>query len=134
MASTPIIRYYDHLRLVYEVQTRMRELRRNSESGGEGGSEENRQKQQDQTPGTSKQAPVHKDWGSRIDPPQQSVEPGAGPDLGPNSIDSELLEASLRFQARPTTPATKTSLCGPGPAHSGGSVQEIRERSTTWTA
>ena len=28
MASTPIIRYYDHLRLVYEVQTRMRELRR----------------------------------------------------------------------------------------------------------
>ena len=134
MASTPIIRYYDHLRLVYEVQTRMRELRRNSESGGEGGSEENRQKQQDQTPGTSKQAPVHKDGGSRIDPPQQSVEPGAGPDLGPNSIDSELLEASLRFQARPTTPATKTSLCGPGPAHSGGSVQEIRERSTTWTA
>ncbi len=28
MASTPIIRYYDHLRLVYEVESRMRELRR----------------------------------------------------------------------------------------------------------
>ena len=27
MASTPIIRYYDHLRLVYEVQSRMREIR-----------------------------------------------------------------------------------------------------------
>ncbi len=27
MASVPIIRYYDHLRLVYEVQSRMRELR-----------------------------------------------------------------------------------------------------------
>ena len=27
MASTPIIRYYDHLRFVYEVESRMRELR-----------------------------------------------------------------------------------------------------------
>ena len=27
MASTPIIRYYDHMRLVYEVQSTMRELR-----------------------------------------------------------------------------------------------------------
>ena len=27
MASTPIIRYYDHLRLVYEVQSRMQEIR-----------------------------------------------------------------------------------------------------------
>ena len=31
MASTPIIRYYDHLRLVYEVESRMREMRRNSQ-------------------------------------------------------------------------------------------------------
>ncbi len=31
MASTPIIRYYDHLRLVYEVQSRMRELRRTTQ-------------------------------------------------------------------------------------------------------
>ena len=130
MASTPIIRYYDHLRLVYEVQTRMRELRRNSESG----SEENRQKQQDTTPGTSKQAPVHKDGGSRIDPPQQSVEPGAAPDLGPNSIDSELLEASLKYQERSSTPAAKPGRSGSESAHSGGSAEEIRERSTIWTA
>ncbi len=32
MASTPIIRYYDHLRFVYEVQTRVRELRRTTET------------------------------------------------------------------------------------------------------
>ena len=34
MASTPIIRYYDHLRLVYEVQARMRELKRTSRERG----------------------------------------------------------------------------------------------------
>ena len=32
MASTPIIRYYDHLRFVYEVQSRMRELRRTTQN------------------------------------------------------------------------------------------------------
>ena len=31
MASTPIIRYYDHLRLVYEVESRMREMRQNNQ-------------------------------------------------------------------------------------------------------
>ncbi len=31
MASTPIIRYYDHLRLVYEVESRMREIRQNNQ-------------------------------------------------------------------------------------------------------
>ena len=36
VASTPIIRYYDHMRLVYEVQTRMRELRRTTEGGVQG--------------------------------------------------------------------------------------------------
>src|ERR1700761_4700257 len=30
-ASTPIIRYYDHLRVVYEVQARIRELRRSNQ-------------------------------------------------------------------------------------------------------
>ena len=28
MASVPIVRYYDHLRFVYEVESRVRELRR----------------------------------------------------------------------------------------------------------
>ncbi|HSM78976.1 MAG TPA: zf-HC2 domain-containing protein, partial [Bryobacteraceae bacterium] len=65
MASTPIIRYYDHLRLVYEVETRMRELRQNTQ--GEG-------KQQPTAPGESRQTP-RKDGGSRVDPPQQSGTP-----------------------------------------------------------
>jgi hypothetical protein len=119
-ASTPIIRYYDHLRLVYEVQTRMRELRQTTEGTGKGEGEEDRQKPRDATPGQSKQAPVHKDGGSRVDPPQQSGDPAIGPALEPSFNDSEVLEASLSFQE--------------APAHSGGSAEEIRERGTVWTA
>src|ERR1035441_1574750 len=48
MASTPIIRYYDHLRFVYEVQSRMRELRRTSEGQGQG--DENQQKPKNAAP------------------------------------------------------------------------------------
>src|SRR5215472_17486083 len=42
MASTPIIRYYDHLRVVYEVQSRMRELRKTTQSTD---NQENQKKQ-----------------------------------------------------------------------------------------
>ena len=42
MASVPIIRYYDHLRLVYEVQSRMRELRGDSDETPQQGDQENR--------------------------------------------------------------------------------------------
>ncbi len=133
MASTPIIRYYDHLRLVYEVQTRMRELRRSNESRVEGEGEENRQRQQEPAPGESKQTPEHKDGGSRVEPPQQSGDPADGQDLVPTLNDSDYLETSLTFQDRCTTPAAKARR-GNGSAHSGGSAKEIRERSTVWTA
>jgi hypothetical protein len=115
-ASTPIIRYYDHLRLVYEVQTRMRELRQTTEGTGKGEGEETRPKQHDAPPGESKQAPMRKDGGSRVEPPQQSGDPAIEPSLN----DSEVLEASLSFQE--------------APAHSGGSAEEIRERGTVWIA
>lgn len=108
MASTPIIRYYDHLRFVYEVESRMRELRRTTE-----GEDNYRQKPKDTAPGESKQNPARKDGGSRMDPPQQSVSPAI-------SDPTEFLETSLTFQDRP--------------AHSGGSATEVRERSTIWTA
>ncbi|MGA3371074.1 MAG: zf-HC2 domain-containing protein [Terracidiphilus sp.] len=116
MASTPIIRYYDHLRLVYEVQTRMRELRKTT--GGEGDSD--RQQPHDSSPGESKEAPANKDGGSRMDPPQQSGSPALEPAVEPTLNDSDFLETSLKLQHRP--------------AHSGGSRREIRERSTVWTA
>ena len=111
MASTPIIRYYDHLRFVYEVQSTMRQLRSTTEN--QGGENDNQQRPKDNPPGESKQTPGHKDGGSRMDPPQQSGSPA------PND-SSDFLETSLKFQAQP--------------AHSGGSAMALRERSTVWTA
>jgi len=140
MASTPIIRYYDHSRLVYEVQTRMRELRQTTDGGEQGEGEENRRKRQDSAPGESKQAPVRKNSGQRAEPPEQSESPAIGPAVGPTLYDSDFLESSLTFGYRSSTPVSKerslgTPICwGPGPAHSGGSRKEIRERSTVWTA
>jgi hypothetical protein len=120
MASTPIIRYYDHLRFVYEVESRMRELRRTTESGG---GDSNQQAPKRPASGESKQNPERKDGGSRVDPPQQSVSPEI-------TDNTELLESSFTFPVLPGTSLTRQE----GPAHSGGSVLEVRERSTTWTA
>src|SRR6266568_928673 len=98
-ASTPIIRYYDHLRFVYEVQSRMRELRKTTQNSS--GTQDQNQKKPS-GPGESKQN--HKDGGSRVDPPQQSGTP----------ILNDYLETSLSHQR---------------PAHSGGSAKERRGRS-----
>ena len=119
MASTPFIRYYDHSRLVHEVETTMRELRRTTEDGGQGEGENNRRKLQEQIPGESKQAPGNNDASPRVEPPQQSVTPAVEPAVAPARNDSDYLETSLTIQR---------------PAHSGGSRKEIRERSTVWTA
>jgi hypothetical protein len=117
VAYTPLVRYYDHLRLVYEVQSRVRELRRNNES-------ENDQQKAPQPSGESKQNP-HKDGGSRVTPPQQSVTPALS--------DLDLLETSLSLHDRPAhsigAPGQGRDLvlrC-PGSAKSG-------KRSSVWTA
>jgi hypothetical protein len=130
MASTPIIRYYDHLRLVYEVQTTMRELRRTARGEGQGTNEDNRQNLQSPAPGESRQTPGHKDGGSRVQPPPQSTGPASGPEID----DSDFLQTSLTLQDRSSSPAAKTPRRGPGPAHSGGAPMEMRKRSTEWTA
>jgi len=74
-ASTPVIRYYDHLRFVYEVESRMRELRRSTEI-------EDQTKPKDAQPsGTGSGGESHrKDGGSKLNPsqaPQQTVNPPA---------------------------------------------------------
>jgi len=140
MASTPIIRYYDHLRLVYEVESRVKEMRRNSQL----------QQQQNQTqpvaPGESKKNPNRKDGGSRVDPPQQSGAPALR--------DSDYLETSVTLHDRQDPWANATDGPGYQSAHSGGSSQPqrpgtvagdpcrtqsgydmaVREGSTVWTA
>jgi hypothetical protein len=131
-ASTPIIRYYDHLRFVYEVQSRMRELRRTTQSGQT--TPDDGQKKTPSGPGESKQNPNHKDGGSRVDPPQQSGAP-----ILNDSVD--YLETSLSHQQiqslRNTAgfcPANHNSAFANRPAHSGGSAKARRGRSTVWTA
>jgi hypothetical protein len=123
MASTPIIRYYDHLRFVYEVQSRMRELRSTTQSESQGGDSDNPPAQSQPAPGESKQAPApRKDGGSRVDPPQQS----GSPTQSPAQIDSsDFIEASLTSHSRTSRSRS---------AHSGGSAMAPRERSTIWTA
>jgi hypothetical protein len=124
MASTPIVRYYDHSHFVYEVETRMRELRRatQGEGLGVGGENDNRQKPNDTAPGESRQSPARKDGGSPMEAPQQSGNPATGPALDDsNNFDETSLKlSSPAFQARP--------------ALSGGSAMEERERSTIWIA
>ena len=130
-ASIPIIRYYDHLRYVYEVESRMRELRGTPEGEGGGNGDRKPQDSQPGAPGESRQNPNHKDGGSHVEPPQQSGSPLLEPEPDESS---DFLETSLRFQDQPPTLATKTSRRGPEPAHSGGSARTVRERSTVWTA
>jgi hypothetical protein len=126
MASTPIIRYYDHLRLVYEVESRMRELRRTTQQG-EGNTNQQPNNAQPAVPGESKHNPDHKDGGSRVDPPQQSGAP-ALKDL------QDYLETSLTLHDRPahsggSSPQKLTTVIGEP-----GSELAIRERSIVWTA
>jgi hypothetical protein len=133
MASTPIIRYYDHLRLVYEVQARVRELRRSNQGDSEG--TDNRQQNTQPAPGESRQNPPHKDGGSRVDPPQQSGVPVDG--------NSDYVEAAFSTNIPALTPVrihaprvarTAHSSSDEPLSHSGGSAVEARERSTVWTA
>ncbi|MGA8669297.1 MAG: zf-HC2 domain-containing protein [Terracidiphilus sp.] len=134
MASTPIIRYYDHLRLVYEVQSRMRELRRSTQ--GEGTQDQQQSNPQPASPGESKQNPPHKDGGSRVDPPQQSGVPAIS--------DSDYLETSLTLKNGPAQSEQKLAALaefefgihsnGSSAFALGGSARSARERSTVWTA
>ena len=115
MASTPIIRYYDHLRLVYEVETRMQELRRTTQGeGGGAGQATPRQSEPGQSePGQSREsAPSKKDGGSRVNPPARGGAPVS-------QVPGAYLETKMIFRDRP--------------AHSGGGVQGKRERGTVWT-
>lgn len=105
MASVPIIRYYDHLRFVYEVESKMRELRGATQQG-----DESRPQQSNPQPGQSQQAP-RKDGGSRVDPPQQSSDPGNW--LAPQIADG-LLETSLTFEALPALSGGSAQQYGKG--------------------
>lgn len=96
-ASTPIVRYYDHLRFVYEVESTVRELRRNTENQPQAPATAPGGQTPQQPGGESHQ----KDGGSRLnqrgnpnEAPQQTVNP-------PQPLwGSELLQARLELTPR----------------------------------
>jgi hypothetical protein len=116
-ASTPVIRYYDHLHFVDEVSLQMRDLRRAAQSDsqpGDGGQPQQKNVQPGETqknPG--QQNPAKPNSAPRISPPQQSARPLV-------NHSNDLFESSLTIQEQP--------------APFRGSQNEIRERSTSWTA
>jgi len=118
MASTPIVRYYDHLRLVYEVQSTMRQLQRDAQGGEDvNGNEE---KPKDGAPGESKTNPGHKS--SSIDSMPQMAD--ARMSLR-SSSSADLMTISFEV-GRQTGTYRGLHLYGTG--------TEGQERSKVWTA
>jgi len=107
MASVPIVRYYDHLRFVYEVESRVRELRGETGDEGKGGAPQQRQTQP-VTPGETRQNPGQKpgshDGGLRAGPRQQPDTPRTEP-----ASSNDYVETSLRFPMRSKRTSGHTS-------------------------
>ena len=118
MASTPIVRYYDHLRLVYEVQSTMRELQRDAEDSGQG--VDNKQQPKDGTPGESKTNPGHKSGFVEGIPQEANALTGPG-----NRAANDLLAISMGFERR--TDAYRR-------LHQDATGTVVGERSKVWTA
>jgi hypothetical protein len=110
-ASTPIVRYYDHLRLAYEVESRMRELRRTTGVGEQPDTE--KKNETPSAPGESKQTPGHKSQRQSFDLPLQSA----------NVLPYEM-KATMKTSLNVTSE----------PLRSGGSWTSEQERSTRWIA
>lgn len=143
-ASIPIIRYYDRLRFIYEVESSMRQMR-----SGSGESENQTPKTQPSAPGESKKNDSGKDGGSRVEPPQRSAGHGQGTT---SVVWSNYVETSFKLKDRTSIPAVQANRRGAWPAHSGGfrtqrprlceppaaghpgSARGVGERSKIWTA
>ena len=121
MASVPIVRYYDHLRFVYEVESRVRQLRSQSEDRGNentapGGNEDQRQ-DHPATPGETKQNPGKNDGGGRLDPRQEPNNSVAQPASG---TMNDFVETSFHLQGER--------------GRSDSSIRRARERGRVWIA
>jgi hypothetical protein len=121
MASVPIVRYYDHLRFVYEVESRVRQLRSQSESNGDqnGNPETNQQQRQGQpvTPGETKKNPGNNDGGGRLEPRQEPDNSVAQPAYGEMN---DFVETSFHLQGKRR--------------QSDNSAKRASERSRVWIA
>jgi hypothetical protein len=121
MASVPIVRYYDHLRFVYEVESRVRQLRSQSESNRDqnGNPETNQQQRQGQpaTPGETKKNPGNNDGGGRLEPRQEPDNSVAQPAY---DTMNDFVETSFHLQGKRR--------------QSDNSAKRASERSRVWIA
>jgi len=98
MASVPIVRYYDHLRFMYEVESRVRELRYEGEGEGK---DEQRKETQPVTPGQTQQNPGQnpgREQGNKGTRERGREHPGnsvTGPAMEPVDATHEALTVSL---------------------------------------
>ena len=119
MASVPIVRYYDHLRFVYEVESRVRQLR--SEGSGDQnttpGASQDQKQGQPATPGETKQNPGKSDGGGRLDPRQEPDNSVAQPASGEMN---DFVETSFHLQDKRR--------------QSDSSARRAREGSRVWIA
>ncbi len=131
MASVPIVRYYDHLRFVYEVESRVRELSGDDAKGEGRGEGQQRKDAQPATPGETRQSPGGKLDGPRTDPSEESGSPAMGP---ARDETNGLLESSLEVQEGPK--ATEGSLPQRPGAVIGSACVALCgwERTTLWIA
>ena len=111
-ASTPIIRYYDHLRVVREVGSRVRDLRRATQGEGQPQSEPRRapEQQNPAAPGESK----------RNVNPERRLPEFRQPQLSETKESGDSMEVLITLQTRS--------------AQSIGSAKANQERSSVWNA
>jgi hypothetical protein len=122
-ASTPVVRYYDHLRFVYEVEARMRELRRATDA------ERKSDPKNQAAPQSAPDGVTHrKDGGSQLNPkdaPQQTVNPRS--DLW----SSDLLDARLEQPSGQESKKDRSTGI-PTLTEASGSILLIGKTETIW--
>jgi hypothetical protein len=124
-ASIPIIRYYDHLHVFYELQSGMRELRGATQYEGQGEEYPQRYEKRPATPGESMRSP-----GRNLKHIPERNSP-LKPDSGSSNDE---MEASLTFQKHPAHSGSALPQPSSAVAQDAGSAMEVWERNTVWTA
>ena len=156
-ASTPIVRYYDHLRFVYEVESTMRQLRQSTENQQNLPQSQPQGQPKNQQPGGTGDGVSHrKDGGSKLNPngaPQQTVNPphplwGGDrlearlelPSASAPALNTGFLDASFQVNKGFPTHTEASGLTHNGPAErveissSETNVLAMPERSTSCLA
>ena len=116
MASVPIVRYYDHLRFVYEVESRVRQLRSEDNQNETPNGDQDQKPGQQTTPGETKQNPGN-NGGGRVEPRQQPDNSVAQPTYG---TMNDLVDTSFHLHGNR--------------GRSDSSARRVREGSRVWIA